>query len=172
MSTDLESAINSLYSEMESINSRLSEIKRSINILSVLNGKQAPFSETDFNSLALIGSVRPDQFFGKALATSVKEFLKMNGRAMTAQEIYEGLKNGGYEFTGNKSEKIQSRNLSISLSKNSNDFVYVKSSNAYGLWEFYPEKQKEREKQKNAKTEQNTEVKNESETEETENKKG
>ena len=34
-----------------------------------------------------------------------------------------------------------------------NDFVYVKSSKAYGLWEFYPEKQREREKQKNSKTE-------------------
>lgn len=155
MSTDIQAAIESLYSEMNSLNIRMTEIKRSINSLSNLIGKPAPFNDTEFSSIAITSNMRPDQFFGKGLATAVKEYLKMKGRALTVQEIYEGLKSGGFEFTGSKEEKIQMRNLAISLSKNSNDFVYVKSSNAYGLWEFYPEKKREREKKKTVNTETN-----------------
>ena len=73
----------------------------------------------------------------------------MKGRAATAEEIYTTLKQGGYEFTGD--DKYQLRGVSISLGKSRNDFVYVKSSNAFGLWEFYPEKMKERERQKQSK---------------------
>ena len=68
----------------------------------------------------------------------------MRGRACTAKEIFDALKTGGFDFPKGKAENIQFRNVTISLSKNTNDFVYVKSSNAYGLWEFYPEKKKEK----------------------------
>ncbi|OGU30039.1 MAG: hypothetical protein A2057_13395 [Ignavibacteria bacterium GWA2_35_9] len=148
MSTDIKSAIESLYSEMGTINNRLNEIKKSINALSVLIGEEAPFSNAEISSIGYTTNIRPDQFFGKGLATAVKEYLKIRGRASTVQEIYEALKTGGYEFTGSRAENILQRNLAISLSKNSNDFVYVKSSNSYGLWEFYPEKQREKKKPK------------------------
>jgi hypothetical protein len=147
MSKDLEKAVESLYSEMDGLHLRLAEIKKTINSLSALMGKNQPFADVDYSSISGNTSIRPDQFFGKGLATSVKEFLKIKGRAVTAQEIYDSLKSGGFEFPKEWKEKFQMRNLTISLSKNSNDFVYVKSSNAYGLWEFYPEKKREKGKQ-------------------------
>lgn len=149
MSVELEKAVDSLYNELEKLNSRINEIKKNINSLSALMGKEQPFQESELSSINSANNIRPDQFFGKALATSVKEYLKMRGQAVPAKEIYEALKSGGFEFTGNKNEAIQSRNLAISLGKNTNDFVYVKNSNAYGLWEFYPEKKKAKEKKKN-----------------------
>lgn len=148
MSDQIRSAIDSLYSEMEILNKRMAEIKKSINNLSVINGEEPPFKDLEFTTVVGTNSIRPDQYFGKGLATAVKEYLKARGRAATVQEIYDALRSGGFEFTGTKGEKIQMRNLAISLSKNSTDFVYVKSSNAYGLWEFYPEKKREREKKK------------------------
>jgi hypothetical protein len=148
MSVELEKAIDSLYIEMENLNKRISEIKKNVNSLSALMGKDQPFTDSELLSVNLSTSIRPDQFFGKGLATAVKEYLRMRGQSVSAKEIYEGLKSGGFEFTGNKNESIQFRNLAISLGKNTNDFVYVKSSNSYGLWEFYPERKREKEKRK------------------------
>ncbi|MCX6174744.1 MAG: hypothetical protein NTZ27_08355 [Ignavibacteriales bacterium] len=146
MSADLTSAIESLYAELETLTKRANEIKKNINSLSALMGKEQPFTDSEFSSIGNSANIRPDQFFGKGLATAVKEYLKMRGQAVTAKEIYDALKTGGFEFTGNKNEAIQYRNLAISLGKNSSDFVYVKSSNAYGLWEFYPDKKREKRK--------------------------
>ena len=148
MSEQIKNAIESLYGEMEILNQKMTEIKKSINNLSAIIDEEQPFKDLELTSVIGGNNIRPDQYFGKGLATAVKEYLKARGRAATPQEIYEALKSGGFEFTGTKGEKIQMRNLAISLSKNSTDFVYVKNSNAYGLWEFYPEKKREREKKK------------------------
>lgn len=148
MSNDLSAAVESLYNELNSILERATEIKKTINNLSALMGKPQPFTDVEAASYRGGLSIRPDQFFGKSLATAVREYLKFRGQACTAQEIYEGLRTGGYEFPKDWTLKYQLRNLTISLSKNRKDFVYVKSSNAYGLWEFYPEKKRERAKQK------------------------
>lgn len=148
MSMELEKAVDSLYSEMENLNKRISEIKKNINSLSALMGKDQPFNDSELSSINNSTNIRADQFFGKGLATAVKEYLKKRGQAVPAKEIYEALKSGGFEFTGSKAENIQIRNLTISLSKNANDFVYIKSNNSYGLWEFYPGKKREKEKGK------------------------
>lgn len=144
MSTDLSQAIDSLYAELKVVESRSAEIKKMINNLSAMIGKQPPFQNVEVSAMFGIQALRPDQFFGKALSTAVKEYLKIRNQACTAQEIYEALLTGGFEFPKEWKEKYKLRNLTISLSKNSADFVYVKSSNAYGLWEFYPERQRDR----------------------------
>lgn len=95
-------------------------------------------------------SIKPDQFFRKGLATSVKEYLKMKNGAATAKEIFDALKSGGYEFDPKLSENIQFRGLTISLGKNTNDFVFIKSNNSYGLAEFYPDKKNNRGRKKSS----------------------
>ena len=146
MSNDIEKAIDSLYSELESLNNRIAIIKTNINNLSALLNKELPFKETDLTTPISSQSIRPDQFFRKGLATSVKEFLKMKNGAATAKEIFEALKAGGYEFDPKLTEPIQFRGLTISLGKNTNDFVFIKSNNSYGLVEFYPEKKSRKRK--------------------------
>ena len=144
MSEEITKAIESLNGELRAISVRETEIKKTINQLAALNGEPPPFSDVESPTLlAGTGSIRPDQFFGKPFNTAVKEFLRMKGRAATAEEIYGALKQGGFEFTGE--EKYQLRGVAISLGKSRNDFVYVKSSNAFGLWEFYPNLKKKRE---------------------------
>jgi hypothetical protein len=147
MSKELNAAVESLMVELERANLKVIEIKKTINGIRTMMGEPLQFSDQETVS-AISGnvSIRPDQFFGKGLATAVKEYLKMRGQAVNAQEILDALKAGGFEFPSEWREKYMLRNLTISMSKNRNDFVYVKSSNAYGLWEFYPEKKKEREK--------------------------
>lgn len=159
MSIELEKAIESLYGELENINKRAIEIKKNVNSLSALMQKTQPFTDAEMATGSSGVSVYPDQFFGKGLATAVKEYLKMRGRASTPQEILDALVAGGFEFVGGSDEKYRLRNLSISLSKNRNDFCYVKTSNAYGLWEFYPDKKRERTKNQKEETEETVEPK-------------
>jgi len=146
MSNDLNRAIEGLESELATAEKRVSELKKTINNVCAMMGEPPKYSDADFISSFGAASIRPDQFFGKALTTAIREFLRMRGRAATAQEILEGLKTGGFEFPSEWGAKYLLRNLTISMSKNRNDFVYVKSSKAYGLWEFYPEKKRERQK--------------------------
>jgi hypothetical protein len=157
MSAELKKAVESLYAELDKINERAAELKKNINSLSALIGSPQPFSDVELSSSGNVVSVHPDQFFGKGLATAVREYLKMRGRAATPQEILTVLVAGGFEFEGGSDEKFRLRNLSISLSKNRKDFCYVKSSNAYGLWEFYPDKKRERAKNQKEETDETTE---------------
>jgi hypothetical protein len=150
MSTDIEKAIESLYSELETLNNRSKLIKTNINNLSALIGNTPPFNDTELSVPINTQSVRPDQFFRKGLATAVKEYLKMKGSATPAKDIFETLKSGGFEFDPASSEAIQFRGLTISLGKNTNDFVYIKSNNSYGLAEFYPDKKAPKGKKKNS----------------------
>lgn len=144
MSTDLKKAIESLTNELQSVMEREANLKRTINELSILSGETAPYSDVGGGSVAGVVRVQSDQFFGKTLTAAIKEYLGMRRRAATAEEIYTVLKEGGFEFPGD--EKFQHRGVAVSLSKNRRDFVYIKSSNSYGLWDFYPAKLKEREK--------------------------
>jgi len=144
MSADLKKAVEALTAELQTILQKAANLKRTINELSTLIGETPPYSDVDSGMITGILHIQPDQFFGKALTTAMKEYLKMKGRAATAEEIYAALRDGGFEFTGD--EKFQLRGVAVSLGKNRRDFVFVKSSNSYGLWEFYPEKAREREK--------------------------
>jgi hypothetical protein len=154
MSNDIKKAIESLKEELKKVELKSIELKKMINNLSVFAGEHAPFSniETTTN-LGSSLNILPDQFFGKGLSTAVKEYLRMKGRAATVDEIYEALNSGGFEYPKEWKDKTRKRNLAISLSKNRYDFCYVKTDtiSAFGLWDFYPDKKREREKAKNIK---------------------
>jgi len=150
MSIEITKSIESLVEELNTISKRASEIKKVINQLCALKGDSPMFQDADFIPTGGNTQILPDQYFGKGLSTAVKEYLRSKGRAAIVQEIYEALKKGGFEFPDNWKEKEQLKNLTISLSKNRYDFVIVPGAdgNAYGLWEFYPEKKREKEKKK------------------------
>ena len=143
MSNHLRKALEGLRLELEKLQAQEKEIMKNMNSIASMLGEKTPFENiapTQGGS-----TIRPDQFFGKGLAPAVKAYLLTRGRAVPAHEILEGLKAGGFSIPQDwKSEKYWLRNLTISLTKNRNDFVYVKSSNSYGLWDFYPDLKRER----------------------------
>lgn len=146
MAEEYKPAIAKLYDELKEVSAKVVDIKKAINMLSALSGEPEPF--TDISSPTISGkmTIRADQFFGKSFASSAKEYLRIKGQAATAEEILKALEEGGFEFPTNWKTNLRLKNTAISLGKNSNDFVYVKSSNSYGLWEFYPDKVKEKKK--------------------------
>lgn len=149
MSQEFNSAIDALELKLVEAQEQVSNIKKAINQLLVLSGNSSRYDDVDISFGQGKRSIRPDQYFGRSLATVVKEYLKMIGHAVSAREIFEDLKKGGYSFEG-KDETDQYRGLTISLAKNTLAFIKVGANgDTYGLREFYPDlKDKKREKTK------------------------
>ncbi len=87
----------------------------------------------------ILGTIRPDEFFGKPLATAVKaalNHLRSVGRAPAPVEaIYEVLQSGGFEFSS-RSKEVAIQGLSVSIGKNSDSFVKLPNG-LIGVKEWY-----------------------------------
>lgn len=150
MEENFSRTIEPLQEQLKELLKKEGELKKIINQICVFYKEQPLYTDEDYPVLDGEMVFRPDQFFGKGFATAVKELIKMKKRAISAQEILDGLSGGGYDFP-EKWKENRLKNLAITLSKNSKDFVQVEknSGNLYGLWEFYPEKVRERDKKRN-----------------------
>lgn len=157
MDSKYKVAIEGLYEELEALAEQSKQIKGAINTLTVRSGGTPPFTDLEQAQSARGGSILPDQFFGLPFMTAVKAYLRLKGRAAPAKEIFDALKSGGYEFSGD--EKVHWRGFTINMSKNKGAFVYVKPSDSWGLPEFYPGYKAKKEK----KGEEIDETENESE---------
>ncbi|MBX7151118.1 hypothetical protein K1X84_05720 [bacterium] len=169
----LNKTLDILLQKLEQQEQDVSKTKQLINGLCEAIGREKMFDIID--SFTGAGRLRlkidHDTFFGMGVAPAVKQFLKMNGKAALIEEIFDALSTGGFEWPKDWKQKLRLKNLAISLSKNRYDFVIVDTAkgNAYGLWEFYPDKLRERDKTKSI--DKKSEVIEESETENDEEKK-
>lgn len=147
MSLNIEKAVESLAMELNKVLQRATELKKSINQLLALAGKPPMFTDVEYSPVGGPTTIRRDQFFGMTVTMAAREYLRMRGSAATPQEILDALVQGGFEFPKEWRETFFLKNLAISLKKNvPRDFVYLKSSNSYGLWDFYPDKKREKER--------------------------
>jgi len=139
----LRGAVEVLMEDLQAQLSKVAETKRMINSLSVRLGDEAPFPE-DEDEGASIAAGRPDAYYGKPFATAVQMFLQARRRACSAEEIMEALERGGFDFkaTGWKTGDWL-RMVALSLAKN-NKYFHKLPNNTFGLWEWYPEIQKQR----------------------------
>jgi hypothetical protein len=86
--------------------------------------------------------IRRNQFYGRPLSTCIREYLEMRVsfpvREATLDEIFEALKEGGYDVkTSGSTEEDQKRGISIALGKNSQTFHRLASGDI-GLLAWYP----------------------------------
>ena len=86
-----------------------------------------------------LGTIRPDQFYGKPLATAVRDALNMlraAGRApSTFETIYDLLIAGGFNFP-TKAREASIQGLTVSIGKNSALFVKLPNG-LIGVTEWY-----------------------------------
>ena len=87
-------------------------------------------------------TVTRNTFYGRALATCVREFLKSRERGptkeATLEEIMEALRIGSYDLDAiTKDKDGQKRGVAISLAKNTQAFHRLPNGD-YGLMEWYP----------------------------------
>ena len=79
-----------------------------------------------------------DQFYGKPPTTAAREYLEMRDKAVSLEEILDGLERGGFDFTAQGwNQGARLKNLGISLGKNSAIFHRL-PSNTWGLTKWYP----------------------------------
>lgn len=128
----------------EELSKHIQEAKRlraTINDLCRMAGlpERYPGATTEHESTGGPG-IKSDQFYGRALATVVREYLELRKAAgqgaATVSEIYDALKAGDYKFDAKTVENAK-RGLRISLSKNTTTFHRLPSGR-YGLREWYP----------------------------------
>jgi hypothetical protein len=80
------------------------------------------------------GDIRPDEFFGMSQSDAAKAYLKRIGRAVSLDQLVDGLRKGGAEVGGVNPKKT----LYVSLMRNPLKEFVVPSENHIGLRAFYP----------------------------------
>jgi hypothetical protein len=118
MADGLGPAVTILHRKLEEQLQAIADTKRTINMLLKMSGQDPMYPDSDAERS---GIVRADQFYGKSLTTSAAEYLGMRQQACQADEIYRGLKAGGFDFdlqgwSGDDRDMV--RNVAMSLSKN------------------------------------------------------
>jgi len=121
----LEGAIEALLEELQIQMNQVSETKRTINTLLRRIGKEPQFAEEAAEQIGAASvRIRPDQYYGRALATSVQEFLENRKKATGDQacppsDILAALEQGGFDFKAQGwKDNDRLRSLSITLGKN------------------------------------------------------
>jgi hypothetical protein len=144
----LVQAIKKIQDDLDKLMAEVNKKKNVINEIYGILGQPPPYEiEGESGAQAL----RPDQFYGKAFATAASEFLQRRRHACTAEEIYDGLKEGGFKFPWEENDRL--RSVAISLAKNSQLFHRL-PNNTFGLLAWYPDIDIEPKRKRVAKTEE------------------
>ena len=143
MNQQFQAAIDVLLEQLESEVAAVANTKRTINSLCkrIDQPEMFPEVETDSERIGRSVRVRPDQFYGKKLATVISEYLRMRGQACRVEEIIAGLKEGGFDFktgAGWADEKGYNRSMAMAMVKNSKTFHRLPNG-TFGLPAWYPE---------------------------------
>lgn len=129
------------------------EAKRFINKLCEFGKMQPLYPEAEGEKplgSAAPATVRRNSFYGKPLATCVREILEMRKRGgsgageATLEEIMTSLRAGNYDLdTISRDKDDQKRGVAISLAKNTSTFHRLPNGD-FGLLEWYPSVKKPR----------------------------
>ena len=148
-----EQTIEDLENQLKELESKVQRTKNAINSLCELIGQPRRYEET-ITEKHRTTIARPDQYYGRPLATVAAEVLEKrkekNLGAATLDEIFIELSAGGFKFEG-KDEGIQKRGLAIAMGKNTAKFHKL-PNNTWGLTEWYPKAKESKEKEVVAET--------------------
>jgi hypothetical protein len=137
---DLEKRLNELRAEEK-------RIITAINCLCDVTGQPHKYEEA-IPEQHQNSTIRPDQYYGRPLATVTAEVLEKRKEAgigaATLDQIYTELSRGGFKFEG-KNDGIQKRGLAISMSKNTK--FHKLPNDTWGLTEWYPKAREDKEKE-------------------------
>lgn len=134
MSDKLTGAIEELQAHLDLQLQDVADTKKMINSLRKRMGLDPLYTDV---AVEQGGAIRPDQFYGKPLATAAQEYLERRKQACTGEEIMAGLLQGGFDFDAlGWKEKTRMRNVTISLAKNTQKFHKL-PNNTFGLLAWY-----------------------------------
>jgi hypothetical protein len=138
MNEKLSAAIDVLLDELKQQQQQVAETKRMINALRQRTGQEPLFPDAAVEQLG-VGPLRPDQYYGKPLATAAQEYLERRKQACAADEILKGLEQGSFDFDALGWKENRVRSLAMSLAKNTKAFHRLPNG-FFGLVSWYDEK--------------------------------
>ena len=153
--TQLQEQIKPLIEKIRPVQEQIDDKKKLVNQLCEAGGDAPLYPEVlgDQKATAGLGPMLSDQYFGKPLATVVRDILerrkKVGLSAINLDDLYDAMKSGGYAFD-NRDVAIAKRNVAITLGKNP-AFMKVPSTGDWGLAEWYPGVKAKKEKANEAK---------------------
>jgi hypothetical protein len=144
MSDDaVQKTIELVNAQIADLDRQLGEKKRMVNDLCKLAGRPAVYADADLIGSSVSLSTRPDEYYGKPLATVVTMILEKRNAARlgaaAVNEIYDEMVTGGFGF-GGKNDDNNKRGLYISLGKNTSTFHKLPNG-TYGLLKWYDVKE-------------------------------
>lgn len=121
----------------------IAKLKRTANSVADLIGEGPVYTDLETETAGL-SPARADAYYGKPLATAVREYLEFRRQAVPAEEIQRGLEKGGFDFDALEwNESTRLRALAMSMSKNTPVFHRLPNG-MWGLVSWYPEAQKKK----------------------------
>jgi hypothetical protein len=149
MEATTQKTIEKVKAQIDALEEELVKKKEMVNSLCEMESEPPMFPNVARNSSTGAITFRTDQFYGRPVATSVKEILEQrhvrNLGAISLDELFTTMKEGGFIFE-NKDEKIAKRNLAITLSMNP-AFRRIPPSGHIGLNEWYSNIPKKKDKE-------------------------
>lgn len=143
--------IELIQKQIAELDQDLLQKKRMVNDLCGLVDRPPLYDDADLASRSATTATRPDEYYGKPLATAVRMVLEKrqaaNLGAATVPEIYDEMSRGGYHFTAS-TEDNNKRALYTSLGKNTTTFHKLPNG-TYGLREWYQDIKEGKSKGKN-----------------------
>jgi hypothetical protein len=133
-----QKVLGDIQARIESHLEEVGKLKKTANMIADMAGQSPIYADVDEESRT-VGPTRPDAYYGKPLATAVREYLEFRRQAVPVEEIQKGLAQGGFDFSSMGWPKGSTlRYLAISIAKNTN--VFHKLPNGmWGLNVWYPE---------------------------------
>jgi len=117
---DIEQIVRPLEDKLLAAMAEVQKIKKLINGYYEVMGEPIKYPDVGQESVQGVAP-RPDEYYGKPLATVITEVLQKRKQAnlgsATLDELFSELISGGFKFAG-KNDGIQKRGLAISMSKN------------------------------------------------------
>ncbi len=148
MSNEYTPAITLLRGKLEAAERNVTALRSALDTLLEAAGMPPlpPRGGGDGVAATTITTIKNDTFFGKRQQTAIREFLEMR-RAVdlgpaTPREIYDALKQGGYQFEA-KNDEIALVGLRALLRKRSQFFTKLPNG-SYGLASWYEHAKKPR----------------------------
>ncbi len=143
MANELGPAIAALEKRLDETNRKANSLRQAINALYEEAGMSPKYadntSSTDYG--ATVTQIQPDTFYGKKQSTAIRMYLELrkaqNLGPATPREIFEALKQGGYQFDA-KDDTTALIGMRALLRKNTVTFHRLPNG-SYGLLTWYPD---------------------------------
>jgi hypothetical protein len=143
MDSATQKVLADIQTRIQSLLEEVTKLKKTANMVADLAGQNPLYADVDEDSRA-VGPTRADAYYGKPLASAVREYLEFRRQAVPVEDIQKGLEQGGFDFDSTGWPKGgRLRYLAISIAKNTNVFHRLPNG-MWGLNTWYPDADKKK----------------------------